>query len=269
MAERRMFTKKVTDDDKFMQLSSSAQALYLHLAMSADDDGFSNQVTISMFRAHASTQDLQALLENRYIYQFENGVIVIRHWRMANALRKDRYNETTFRQEMQKLDISPEGVYNWQPTGNQLATSGCQMVTTGKERLGEVREGKERLGEESEGEESPERRAAQSASTPAKEPRHKYGEYKNVLLTDKDMEKLKTEFPNDWQDRIERLSAYIASTGKSYKNHLATIRNWARMDQERGRTTTTTNGVIQVTNKHAEELDAFYNRMTAWAESED
>lgn len=61
--------------------------------------------------------------------------------------------------------------------------------------------------------------------------RHKYGEYKNVLLTDEELDKLKTEFP-DWAERIERLSSYIASTGKSYKSHLATIRNWARRDQK-------------------------------------
>lgn len=65
-----------------------------------------------------------------------------------------------------------------------------------------------------------------------REPRHKYGEYQNVLLTDSDMQKLKEEFPTDWEERIERLSAYVASTGKSYKNHLATIRNWARRDSE-------------------------------------
>lgn len=64
-----------------------------------------------------------------------------------------------------------------------------------------------------------------------RETRHKYGEYSNVLLTDSDMQKLKTEFPKDWEERIERLSAYMASTGKSYKNHLATIRNWARRDR--------------------------------------
>lgn len=68
----------------------------------------------------------------------------------------------------------------------------------------------------------------------AKPARHKYGEYKNVLLSDEDMEKLKAEFPDDWQQRIERLSGYIASTGKSYKNHLATIRNWAKRDKEKG-----------------------------------
>ena len=66
---------------------------------------------------------------------------------------------------------------------------------------------------------------------------HKYGEYSNVLLSDSDMEKLKEEFPTDWEERIERLSSYMASSGKSYKNHLATIRNWARREKEEKRDT--------------------------------
>ena len=65
--------------------------------------------------------------------------------------------------------------------------------------------------------------------------RHKYGEYKNVLLSDEELEKLKAEF-TDWEARIERLSAYIAQSGKSYKSHLATIRNWARKEQPKERT---------------------------------
>lgn len=64
-----------------------------------------------------------------------------------------------------------------------------------------------------------------------KSPRHKHGEYQNVLLTDDDLDKLKAEFPSDWDQRIQRLSEYMASSGKSYKNHLATIRNWARRDK--------------------------------------
>lgn len=64
-----------------------------------------------------------------------------------------------------------------------------------------------------------------------KSPRHKHGEYQNVLLSDDDLEKLKSEFPSDWDQRIQRLSEYMASSGKSYKNHLATIRNWARRDK--------------------------------------
>lgn len=64
--------------------------------------------------------------------------------------------------------------------------------------------------------------------------RHKYGEYNNVLLTDEELDKLKAEFPDDWKERIDRLSFYMASTGKSYKSHLATIRNWAREDKKKG-----------------------------------
>lgn len=64
------------------------------------------------------------------------------------------------------------------------------------------------------------------------QPKHKHGEYENVLLTEEEFEKLKKEFPKDYQERIERLSEYIASVGKSYKNHLATIRSWARKDKQ-------------------------------------
>lgn len=132
MAEKRMFTKKVTDDENFINLSSSAQALYLHLAMSADDDGFTSQVSVSMFKAHASVQDMEALLKKRYIYQFDNGVIVIKHWRMANALRKDRYTPTAFQDELNKLGIKPNGSYTmdakWLPDG-------CQVVAVDKNSI--------------------------------------------------------------------------------------------------------------------------------------
>ena len=135
MAERRMFTKKVTDDDNFMALSSSAQALYLHLSMSADDDGFCNQVSVSMFKAHASIQDLQTLLEKRYIYQFENGVIVIKHWRMANALRKDRYTPTAFKEELAMLEIKKNGAYTLNKgfDAMDMIESGEEICTTRQE----------------------------------------------------------------------------------------------------------------------------------------
>ena len=123
MGDRRMLTRKVTDDDHFMSLSASAQALYLHLSMSADDDGFCNQVALCMFKAHASVSDLEALLSLRYIYQFESGVIVIKHWRMANALRKDRYTPTVWQKEFAMLNVKENGAYTMSGLPN-----GCQMV---------------------------------------------------------------------------------------------------------------------------------------------
>ena len=111
MAERRMISKKITDNDNFLQLSASAQALYLHLNMSADDDGFCSQVSICMFKAHASTQDLEALLEKRYIYQFENGVVVIKHWKLNNYIKNDRYKKTVYQEEYDLLKVKENGVY--------------------------------------------------------------------------------------------------------------------------------------------------------------
>jgi hypothetical protein len=78
-------------------------------------------------------------------------------------------------------------------------------------------------------EESVEGESSDSPPTPKKPVKHKYGEYNNVLLTDEELEKLKADFP-DWEERIERLSSYVASTGKRYKSHYATIRNWAKKD---------------------------------------
>lgn len=241
-----MFTKKVTDDDNFMALSASAQALYLHLSMAADDDGFCNQVSISMYKAHASVQDLQALLEKRYIYQFDNGVIVIKHWRMANALRKDRYTPTSFQEELAHLDIKGNGSYTWLP-------SGCQVVAT---CLPQDRLDKDRLDKDSIGDISASDEAKQSTKKPIK---HKYGEYNNVLLTDDELSKLKTEY-SDYEERIEILSSYVESTGKKYKNHYATIRNWARKDAE-------VKPTYQKQTK-AEELDDFYKMANDWVQGE-
>lgn len=136
MAERRMFTKKITDDDRFITLPSSAQALYFHLSMSADDDGFCNQVSASMFKSHATTADLEMLLERKYLYQFEDGVIVIKHWRMANALRKDRYTPTAFQEDLEKLHLEENGAYT------MSENDGCRLVA---KRLPQDRIGKDRL----------------------------------------------------------------------------------------------------------------------------
>lgn len=140
MGDRRMLTKLVTDADEFIGLSASAQALYMHLTLSADDDGFTRQLNASMFKAHASVEDVKALLNNRFIIQFDSGVIVIKHWRMANALRKDRYKPTQYQDELSKLTIKENGAYTEkQKDGCQMVASwlpnGCQMVAVSKDKL--------------------------------------------------------------------------------------------------------------------------------------
>ncbi len=208
MAERRMFTKKVTDDDNFMSLSSSAQALYLHLSMSADDDGFCNQVSLSMFKAHASVQDLQALLEKRYIYQFENGVIVIKHWRMANALRKDRYTPTAFQEELTHLKLKDNGAYTWLPDGCQTVAACLPQDSIGKDSIDKGSIGEDNI-------------------PPQKEPKHTYGEYNHVRLTDTERDKLMDEFGEiETLEAIKYLDEYIEMKGYKAKSHYLCIRKW-------------------------------------------
>lgn len=121
-----MLSRKITDNDNFVKLPATAQALYLHLTLSADDDGFCNQIETAMFRAHAKQKDLQALIEKRYLLRFESGVICIKHWRMANSLRKDRYEATAYQDEYKRLTVKKNGAYTLtdkrQPDGNQMAT---------------------------------------------------------------------------------------------------------------------------------------------------
>ena len=214
MAERRMFAKTIIDSDAFLDMSVTARLLYYDLSMRADDDGFVNSPKKIMRMIGASEDDLRMLAARKFIIPFENGVVVIKHWRIHNYIRKDRYNETTYSEQKELLELDENGSYRL--VDDQRSTNGLPVVD---QRLTQDRLGKVRLGKSSLGEDKP--------------PRHKYGQYQNVLLTDEDLSKLQAEFPDDWQKRIERLSEYIASTGKSYKNHLATIRNWASRDKEK------------------------------------
>ena len=136
MAEKRMFTQKIVDSDAFLDMPLSTQALYFHLNMRADDDGFINNPKRIQRTIGASEDDLKLLVAKRFCICFENGVIVIKHWRMHNTLRKDRYNPTQYVEQFDQLEIKGNGIYtekalelpdnqtatNWQPDGNQPAT---------------------------------------------------------------------------------------------------------------------------------------------------
>ena len=137
MAERRMLSKRITDTDEFIEMSASAQALYLHLVMSADDDGFSNQVSISMFKAHASVQDIETLQTKQYIYRFESGVIVIAQWRVSNAIRKDRYIPTIYENERSQLGVLDNGTYYRLPDGCQMVANLATQISVGKDSIEE------------------------------------------------------------------------------------------------------------------------------------
>lgn len=258
MAERRMFAKTIVDSDMFIDMPMSARLLYYDLAMRADDDGFVNSPKKIMRFVGASMDDMNVLIAKQFIIPFESGVVVIKHWKIHNYIQKDRYKATSYQAEKESLTLKNGTYYTDDlPDVSNLDTECIQDVYSldTQDRLGKDRL---ELGKDRVRDRDRERQELESAHAPENLPleiaenknnknnendfnnsdnkkptRHKYGTYKNVFLTDEDMEKLKSEFPDDWQSRIERLSEYIASSGKTYKNHLATIRVWAKKDKER------------------------------------
>ena len=111
MAQRRMFSQKITDTDAFLDMPLSSQALYFHLCMHEDDDGFVSSPKKIMRYLGASLDEMKILVGKRFIIPFETGVCVIKHWRMHNLLRGDRYKESSYFEERAKLKIKPNGSY--------------------------------------------------------------------------------------------------------------------------------------------------------------
>ena len=197
MAERRMFSKSVTDSDAFLDMPLSTQALYFHLGMHADDDGFLNSPKRVQRMASATDDDMRLLEAKGFVIRFDSGVVVIRHWKVNNYIQSDRYHKTMNTKEFEMLATLDNRTYALVDGMNQLLV---EPVDQRKE------------------------------SEP-KEKKHHHGEYGNVMLTDQQMMKLQSEFPNDWQGWIDKVDQYCQSTGKRYKDYLATIRNWSRKDK--------------------------------------
>lgn len=132
-----MFAKSITNSDEFIDMPDSAQNLYFHLSMNADDDGFVNNWKNIMRMTGHKEDDMKILIAKQYIIPFDSGVIVIRHWRINNYLRGDRYTETQCKAEKLQLQVDENLVY-------QLATSGIPGgIPGGIPRLGKVRLGKD------------------------------------------------------------------------------------------------------------------------------
>ena len=147
MANKRMFAKTIIDSDAFLDMPLSTQALYFHLSMRADDDGFINNPKKISRMIGCGEDDLKLLIAKKFLLNFESGVVVIKHWLIHNTLRKDRHTPTNYQDELKQLTQKENGSYKkvddisipnridvtpidddnrlattWQPDGNQLAT---------------------------------------------------------------------------------------------------------------------------------------------------
>lgn len=139
MAEKRMFTQKIVDSDAFLDMPLSAQALYFHLNMRADDDGFVNNPKKVQRVIGASEDDLKLLVVKRFILTFQSGVIVIKHWRMHNTLKSDRYKPTDYQEEFALLGMKSNKAYTeiskLEPNRNQTVSNPEPQNRIDKNRL--------------------------------------------------------------------------------------------------------------------------------------
>lgn len=149
MSTRRMFTKKITESDYFLDMPSSTQCLYFHLNMSADDDGFINNPKKIQRMVGVGDDDMKLLIAKNFIIPFDNGVIVIKHWLMHNLIRKDRYSETDYIDEKKQLEVKKNKAYSLVQEGLKLdcQPNDTQMATVCNPSIGKVRLGKGSLGE--------------------------------------------------------------------------------------------------------------------------
>ena len=158
MAERRMFAKTIIDSDAFLDMPQSTQLLYFHLSMRADDDGFINKPKSIMRAVGCKDDDIKVLISKKFIIPFDSGVVVIKHWKIHNYIRKDMYQETKYKDEKALLMLDENSAYrligaaplqdrdvpvtNPLQERNEPVTNPSTQVSIGKDRLGKVRLGK-------------------------------------------------------------------------------------------------------------------------------
>lgn len=149
MAQRRMFSKKITDTDIFLDMPASAQNLYFHLNMHADDDGFLGNAKTIKRMVGASDDDLKLLAAKQFILTFEDGVTVIRDWRVHNYIQKDRYRSTIYTDHKRELEVNENQQYQRIGTMDtkciQDVSNMDTQVRLGKDRL-EIGKDRDRLG---------------------------------------------------------------------------------------------------------------------------
>ena len=220
MAEKRMFSKKIIDTDWFMDMPATTQNLYFHLSMRADDDGFVSSPKRIIKLIGATDDDYRILISKKFIIPFDSGICVITDWRINNYLRIDRYTETVYKQEKLSLIQNENGKY-------ELGIPSVDQDYTYSNSISESNSYPDtNLKEENK-----------------KEEKHKYGEYKKVLLTDEELDKLNKEFgEQETQKAITYLDEYIEMKGAKYKSHYLAMRKWVykAVEEHKDKTKATT-----------------------------
>ena len=217
MAQRRMFSRTITASSRFLMMPHSTQALYFHLGMNADDDGFVEHFAI-MRMVEAKPDDLKILAAKGFVRVFDEQVLVIIDWKENNYLRSDRYTQSkyleVYNHELLTIQQDARGI----PNGRQVVDERYTQDRLGKDSIGENSIGKDK-------EELPD--SAIAPSLP-KKVKHKHGEFKHVQLTDDEYAKLKTKFNGDTDAIINFLDSEKERKGYKYKSDYLTILGWVQ-----------------------------------------
>lgn len=226
-----MFTDKVVESDAFTDMPLSAQALYFHFNMEADDDGFVNNPKRICRSLGASEDDLKLLIAKRFLLSFDSGIIAVKHWRMHNLLRKDRYTETQYKEEKNMLILKDNGAYTeadnhlattWQPNDNHLAT----QVSISKASIGECKV-VEVSGNGNHDDTQPVDNSVDNSFS------FVGGELGKgvILLTEAQQEALLDKLGIDaFNHYVDKLSRFILEKKAVVSNHYQTILKWASED---------------------------------------
>lgn len=196
MAKRRMFSLDVVDTDTFLDMPASTQALYFHLGMRADDDGFVASPRKITTMVNCSNDDLKLLLSKGFIIPFDSGVCLVRDWKINNNIRTDRYKPTQYLTERNTVETTENGAYILYgiPNDNQMSYQRYTQVRLGKDRLGKDRESK--------------------AQAPAL-PLDKYGQYGWVKLSKEQYSSLVKDFG---EAETKRCIAYVDESAQATGN---------------------------------------------------
>ena len=230
MAERRMFAKTIIDSDAFIDMPLSTQALYFHLSMRADDDGFINNPKKIMRMIGASDDDFKVLCLKKFIIPFDSGIVVIKHWKIHNYIQKDRYKPTVYSEERAKLDTKDNGAYTeCIQDGYSLET----QVSIGKGSQGEYRV------VESSGNVSKEN-DSNNPQTVNNSVNNSVFEFMGgtlgkgvVLLTEEQKDDLLEKLGLDgFNYYVEKLARFIIDKQATVSNHYKTILKWAEEDKK-------------------------------------
>jgi hypothetical protein len=185
MAERRMFSKTIIDSDLFMDLPLTAQALYFHLAMRADDDGFIGNSKKLCRMLGVGEEDLALLIEKELLIKFDSGVVAVKHWKVNNLIKNDRYKATIYQEEKSFLEVENNTYRKCEkkprraPQKDEKATLEPKWNPSGTHLEPQVRLGKDSIGKDSIGKdikrEKIKREKAELSSPPSLEEVKEYG----------------------------------------------------------------------------------------------